>query len=103
MTMVIFLYRPSFQVPKPSSEAALKCYDGAEYIINLSSKQVETGAVDLTCVFVLTLYTSLNSLLWSVSYPEVRAKHDRTEVESLVETALGTITSSKCTDRWPGV
>ncbi|KAK4161527.1 fungal-specific transcription factor domain-containing protein [Cladorrhinum sp. PSN259] len=107
MTMVIFLYRPSFQVPKPSSEAAIKCYDGAEYIINASSKQVEKQveikAVDLTWIFLLTIYTALNSLLWSVSYPEVRAKHDRAEVEQLVETALDTITDIQCIQPWPGV
>ncbi|KAK3985998.1 fungal-specific transcription factor domain-containing protein [Cladorrhinum sp. PSN332] len=107
MTMVIFLYRPSFQVPKPSSEAAIKCFDGAEFIINLSSKQVETGAVDLTWVFVITIYTALNSLLWSVSYPQVRAKHDQSEVEQLVERGLDTITNIQCQcaedQQWAGV
>ncbi|KAK4222237.1 fungal-specific transcription factor domain-containing protein [Podospora fimiseda] len=105
-TMVVFLYRPSFQVPKPSSEAAIKCFDGAERIITMSSKLVDTGVVDVTWVFLLTIYTALNSLLWSVSYPEVRAKHDQQKAERLVEEGLDIITrSQQCGEeqQWPGV
>ena len=98
--MIIFLYRPSPQVPKPSSRAALKCFDGASYIINLSSQQVKKAAVDITWIFLLTLYMALNTLLWALSYPEVRAVHPREELEELVNVALDII--DQCSERWPG-
>ncbi|KAK3353283.1 fungal-specific transcription factor domain-containing protein [Lasiosphaeria hispida] len=99
-SMLVFLYRPSPQVPKPTSGAALKCFDGANYIINLSSQQVMKAAIDITWVFLMTLYMSLNTLLWSLSYPEVRAKHPRDELEKLVKVAVDII--DQCSERWPG-
>ncbi|KAK0715170.1 fungal-specific transcription factor domain-containing protein [Lasiosphaeris hirsuta] len=99
-SMIVFLYRPSPQVPNPSSAAALKCFDGANYIINLSSQQVMKSAVDITWVFLMTLYMSLNTVLWSLSYSEVRAKHPREEVEELVKVAVDII--DQCSARWPG-
>ncbi|KAK3317968.1 fungal-specific transcription factor domain-containing protein [Apodospora peruviana] len=98
--MIVSLYRPSPQVPKPTSNGALKCFDGACYVINLSSQQVKKSAVDVTWVFLLTLYMSLNTLLWTISYPEVRAKHPREELEELVNVAVEIIT--QCSERWPG-
>ena len=99
-SMLITLYRPSPQVPRPSSRAAARCFDGARYIIDLACRQIEQGAVDITWVFLLTIYSSLNALLWSISYPEVRAEHAQDEVQDLAATALETITA--CSDRWPG-
>ncbi|KAL2258065.1 hypothetical protein VTK26DRAFT_8770 [Humicola hyalothermophila] len=98
--MIISLYRPTPQVPRPTGNAAKRCFDGSRYIINLSSRQIQQGAVDVSWMFLLTIYASLNALLWSISYPEVRAEHNREEVRDLAETALETITN--CSDRWPG-
>lgn len=59
------------------------------------------AAVDITWVFLLTLYMSLNTLLWSVTrYPDVRAAHSREEVQELVNIALDII--DQCVERWPG-
>jgi hypothetical protein len=99
-TIVITLYRPSPQVPKPTPKAALRCYDSAAYIINLSSKQVEKAAIDITWVFLLTLYMALNTILWTMSYSEVRQAHVKDEVEELVNVALDII--EQCSERWPG-
>lgn len=98
--MVITLYRPSPQVPKPTGKAALRCYESAVYIINLSAQQVRKAAIDITWVFLLTLYMSLNTLLWSLTYSEVRAACPRENVEELVNMALDII--DQCSERWPG-
>ncbi|KAK3938719.1 fungal-specific transcription factor domain-containing protein [Diplogelasinospora grovesii] len=99
-SMLIVLYRPSPQVPKPTSHAATICFDGAHYIINLSNEQMKRRSVDLTWVFLLTIYMSLNTILWSISYPEVRARHSREEVDQLYKIALDIIDQS--VERWPG-
>ncbi|KAK8085568.1 fungal specific transcription factor domain-containing protein [Apiospora hydei] len=101
-TMVISLHRPSPQVPKPSSRSAVKCFDSAAFIIDLSSKQMMAAAVDITWVFVFTLYMALNTILWSVAaYPDVRGAHSRDEVEELVNVALDIL--DQCAERWPGI
>ncbi|KAF5495391.1 Positive regulator of purine utilization [Colletotrichum siamense] len=98
--MRIFLYRPSPQVPRPSARAASICFEGASYIINLSKQQMEKAAVDITWVFLLNLYMSLNTLLWTISYPEIRQAHTREEVEELSDQTLDIL--EQCTERWPG-
>ncbi|KAF7559542.1 hypothetical protein G7046_g4623 [Stylonectria norvegica] len=98
--MKIFMYRPSPQVPKPSSRAAMICFDSSRFIINLSTKQMEIGNTDITWVFLLTVNMCLNTLLWTVSFPEVRQAHPREEVEDLVNTALDVL--DQCAERWPG-
>jgi hypothetical protein len=78
----------------------MTCYEGAQYIIGLSKQQMETSAVDISWVFLLNLYMAMNTLLWTVSYQEVRQAHSREEVENLVEVTLDII--DQCTERWPG-
>ncbi|EKJ76724.1 hypothetical protein FPSE_03135 [Fusarium pseudograminearum CS3096] len=97
--MRIFMYRPSPQVPKPSPRAAAICFESSAYIMQLNSKQMDSGA-DITWVFLLTVNMSLNTLLWAVSYPEVRQAHPRSEVESLINTSLDVL--ERCAERWPG-
>ncbi|KAI0538300.1 hypothetical protein GGR58DRAFT_468460 [Xylaria digitata] len=100
-TMVVALHRPSPQVPRPSVQSATKCFDSAAFVIDISSKQMMSAAVDITWVFLLTLYMSLNTLLWCVtSYADIRAAHSREEVQELVNIALDII--DQCVERWPG-
>lgn len=98
--MIVSLYRPSPQVTKPSAEAALKCFESSAHIVELSSQQLKKSAVDITWIFLLSLYMSLNTLLWSISYAEVRKVHSREQLEELVQTCLDTI--DQCSERWPG-
>ena len=98
--MVIILYRPSPQVPQPSAQAAKRCFGSSAHLINLSNQQMIKAAVDISWVFLLTLFTSVNALLWSVSYREVRAAHSKDEVEELLNTALEIM--DQCVERWPG-
>lgn len=100
-TMVVTLHRPSPQVPRPSLQSATKCFESAAFVIDISSKQMMSAAVDITWVFLLTLYMSLNTLLWCVAkYPDIRAAHSREEVQELVNIALDII--DQCVERWPG-
>ncbi|CAJ2513063.1 Uu.00g011820.m01.CDS01 [Anthostomella pinea] len=100
-TMIVTLHRPSPQVPRPSVHSATKCFVSAAFIVNISSKQMMAATIDITWVFLLTLYMALNTLLWSVTtYPEVRALHSRDEVQELVNVSLDII--DQCVDRWPG-
>ncbi|CZT50308.1 related to purine utilization positive regulator [Rhynchosporium secalis] len=99
-TMIVTLLRPSPQVPKPSVRSAMMCYDASSTNIKSLSKQMETAMVDITWIFVLTLFQAVNTILWSISYPEVRALHAKEELEENVEIALDIIL--KCRERWPG-
>ncbi|KAI2624779.1 hypothetical protein GGS21DRAFT_532041 [Xylaria nigripes] len=99
--MVVSLHRPSPQVPRPSLGSATKCFTSAAFVIDISSKQMMSAAVDITWVFLLTLYMSLNTLLWSVTgYPEIRATQPREKVQELINIALDII--DQCVERWPG-
>ncbi|KAL2200269.1 fungal-specific transcription factor domain-containing protein [Corynascus similis CBS 632.67] len=98
--MMISLYRPSPQVPKPTVNAAFKCFEGSRFIIDLTYRQIEEGTADITWESLLTVYASLNALLWSISYPDVRSKHSKEDVQDLVATAIEAI--KIFSDRWPG-
>lgn len=98
--MIVTLLRPSPQVSKPSARAALMCYEAASTNLKNSSAQMATALVDITWIFVLTLFQAINTILWSISYPEVRALHTKDELEDNIDLALEIIT--KCRERWPG-
>lgn len=98
--MIVTLLRPSPQVPKPSVRSAVMCYDASSTNIKSLSKQMETAMVDITWIFVLTLFQAVNTILWSISYPEVRALHGKEELEENIDIALDIIL--KCRERWPG-
>ncbi|KAG5977518.1 hypothetical protein E4U55_006729 [Claviceps digitariae] len=96
----VVLYRPSPQVPQPSAKAARICFESSKSVINSLQKQMEGGYFSITWLLLIMLSSSLNVLLWSTSYAEVRQAHPRSEVEELVNTALSCL--DKCVDRWPG-
>ncbi|KAF1919906.1 fungal-specific transcription factor domain-containing protein [Ampelomyces quisqualis] len=100
-TMVVFMYRPSPQVPRPSVQAAIRCYEACQYNIYMTKKQIETKTVDMTWIFVQAIFMCVNTMLWTLSYSEVRRTHGRDEVESHLNVALESIRLSS--ERWPGV
>ncbi|KAF2263313.1 hypothetical protein CC78DRAFT_283708 [Lojkania enalia] len=100
-TMVCFLYRPSPQVPRPSVQAAIQCYDACHFNIYMHRKQIETGSVDLTWIFTQSIFMVINTMLWSLSYSEIRRLHGREEVEGHLQVALECIELASA--RWPGV
>jgi hypothetical protein len=100
-TMVVFMYRPSPQVPRPSLQAAFKCYDACEYNIYMHREQIDKKNVDLTWVFTQSLFMAINTMLWSLSYVEVRRKHGKEDVQKHLQVAMDAISLASL--RWPGV
>ena len=98
--MIVFLFRPSPQVPKPTVRSAIMCYDASAFNIKAQAKQMETAMVDITWIFLLSLFMAVNTILWTISYPEVRSLHSKEELEEHIDIALDVIT--KCRERWPG-
>ncbi|XPS77055.1 hypothetical protein M3J09_009092 [Ascochyta lentis] len=100
-TMVVFIYRPSPQVPRPSLQAAIRCYDACQYNIYMSKRQIDMKLVDVTWIFVQAIFMCINTMLWTLSYQEVRRLHSREEVEGHLKVAMESI--KLASDRWPGV
>lgn len=100
-TMISLLYRPSPQIPTPSPEAAVLCFDSARSLIYSTEAQIRIGNVDLTWIFTQAIFMSMNSLLWSLSYSKVRKQNPRAEVEAHLENGMKSIAISAT--RWPGV
>lgn len=100
-TMLAFLYRPSPQVPRPSVQAALKCFEACEYNIYIQKAQIDKKSVDLTWIFTQAIFMAMNTMLWSLSYVEVRRKHSRESVDKHMKCAMDAI--KLASERWPGV
>lgn len=99
--MIVFMFRPSPQIPEPSVRAAQRCYDACAFNVEMHNQQVETGSVDLTWIFTQSVFMALNTILWSLSYPEIRQEHPREEVLHHISLAMKVIGVSA--RRWPGV
>lgn len=100
-TMIVFMYRPSPQIPNPSFDAAQRCYSAAIFNIQLQKRQVEANLIDITWIFTQAIFMALNTVLWSLSYPGIRQQHPIEEVLLHIQDALTAI--ELCADRWPGV
>ncbi|KAL1997865.1 hypothetical protein VTN02DRAFT_545 [Thermoascus thermophilus] len=100
-TMIVFMFRPSPQVPEPSLRAAQRCYEASAFNVSMHREQIATGSVDLTWIFTQSLFMALNTILWSLSYPEIRKEHPMEEVQVHLGIALEGI--ALAAERWPGV
>lgn len=100
-TMIIFMYRPSPQIPTPTLDAAQKCYAAAIFNIQMQKRQVEARLIDITWIFTQAIFMALNTVLWCISYPGIRQQHPLEEVQLHIQDALKAI--DLCADRWPGV
>lgn len=99
--MIVFMYRPSPQIPNPSFHAAQQCYSAAVFNIQLQKRQVEAHLIDITWIFTQAIFMALNTVLWCLSYPGIRQQHPLEEVQLHIQDALKAI--DLCADRWPGV
>ena len=99
--MVIFLYRPSPQIPEPSAHAAEVCFEASRFNIYLQREEIASGSIDLTWIFTQSVFLSLNTVLWTLSYSEIRKEHPKGEVERHLNTVLESIYLAS--ERWPGV
>ena len=95
------LYRPTPQVPRPSAEAAKKCFEACEFNIYLQRKQIDGKIVEVTWIFSQTILMAINTILWSLSYAEIRRSHSKKKVKELLNISLDAI--SLASDRWPGI
>jgi len=99
--MIVFLFRPSPQVPRPSMRAAQQCFASSKYNIYMQHKQIETKSVEMTWIFIQSIFMAINTVLWTLSYYEIRQEHSREEVEKDLKIAMDSI--RKAIERWPGV
>ncbi|KAI9727486.1 MAG: hypothetical protein M1828_006428 [Chrysothrix sp. TS-e1954] len=100
-TMIVMLFRPSPQVPTPSARAAILCYEACEYNIHMQRSQIRDRSVELTWIFTQSIFMTVNTILWCVSFAEVRNIRTREEVQSHLDVALEGI--KLASERWPGV
>ena len=100
-TMIVFLYRPSPQVPKPSAYGARQCFEASLFNIDMQREQIATSSVDLTWIFTQSLFMALNAILWALSYPEIRREYPKERVEDHIQVAQTAI--GLASERWPGV
>ena len=77
------------------------CYDACVFNTKMHKQQVDTGSVDLTWIFTQSVFMALNTILWTLSYPEIRQEHPIEEVVHHISLAMDVITYSA--QRWPGV
>ena len=99
--MVVMLFRPTPQVPEPSVRAARQCFEACKVNIHAQRQQISAKSVDLTWVFVQSLFMAINGMLWSLSFHAIRQEHPKAEVDSYLETVLEAIYLASM--RWPGV
>ena len=100
-TMIVMLFRPSPQVPAPSSRAAKLCYEACEYNIHMQSSQIGDRSVELTWIFTQSIFMTINTILWCLSYAEIRRIRTKDEVKAHLDVAMqGVALASR---RWPGV
>ncbi|KAL8691978.1 MAG: hypothetical protein Q9218_002902 [Villophora microphyllina] len=100
-TMIVFLYRPSPQVPNPSLAAARACFEASIYNVRMHRNQVATKSVDLSWIWTQSLFMALNTILWAISFPEIRQEHSKSVVENHIMQAQECIAAAS--ERWPGV
>ncbi|TKA80158.1 hypothetical protein B0A49_00764 [Cryomyces minteri] len=86
---------------RPSTAAAIKCYDACQKNIVLQRAQMAKNGADVTWIFTQAIFMAINSMLWSLSYSEIRRLHPREEVEGHLRVAMEAIRLAS--ERWPGV
>lgn len=98
--ILIFMYRPSPQIPQPSLEATIMCYNCAVENVRLEKAMFETGAVDLTWVFLHQVYTVTLTIIWAIYNPKIRKMNPKSEVEGHIRCQIRLILA--LAEYWPG-
>ena len=100
-TMLVFLHRPSPQIPLPSVRSAKVAYKASIFNIQMQRDQIAYKSVDLTWIFTQSLFMALNTVLWALSYSEIREEHPKHTIETILFMAQEAI--HLASERWPGV
>ncbi|KAI5805924.1 fungal-specific transcription factor domain-containing protein [Geopyxis carbonaria] len=98
--IIIFMYRPSPQVPQPSLEATLTCYKCAVENVYLEKKMFDERAVDLTWVFMHQIYTVTLTIIWAIYNPEIRKRYAKQDLQRHMKTQIKLLMNLD--ERWPG-
>ena len=99
--MIVFLFRPSPQVPRPSTRAAVLAFKASQYNIHMQREQIKVGNTDLTWIFTQQIFMAINTVLWALSYSRVRELYSRERIENDLKIALEA--AEYASERWPGV
>ncbi|RPA77054.1 hypothetical protein BJ508DRAFT_213158, partial [Ascobolus immersus RN42] len=97
--LIIFMYRPSPQIPKPSLDATLKCFDAAVKNIYLEKKMFEAGTSS-SFVFAYQITIALMAILWGITCEKIRELHSKEVVKNHIDTALAILKVLAL--KWPG-
>ena len=100
-TMLVFLHRPSPQIPRPSLRSARIAYEASIFNIKMQTDQIASKTVDLTWVFTQSIFMALNTVLWTLSYRGIREEHPKSDVEKHLFRARDAIFLAS--ELWPGV
>ncbi|RPB13304.1 hypothetical protein P167DRAFT_535008 [Morchella conica CCBAS932] len=98
--MRIFLFHPTPQIPQPSLEATILCYDSSVKGIHLQKKMFDEKTIEFTWVYLHQIYTATLTLIWALYNEGIRELHSKEEVESNFEISLSLLTV--LAERWPG-
>jgi hypothetical protein len=99
--MVAMMFRPTPQIPRPNLSAAQRCYESVISNIYMHRAQAKTRNVEMTWIWTQAVFMTINTVLWTLSYYEIRAAHSREEVTGHLDAAIECIKQAK--ERWPGV
>jgi hypothetical protein len=99
--MVAMMFRPTPQIPRPSLSAAQRCYESVISNIYMHRAQAKARNVEMTWIWTQAVFMTINTVLWTLSYYEIRAVHSREEVMGHLDAAIDCIKQAK--ERWPGV
>lgn len=98
--MILFTYRPSPQIPQPSPEVTLRCYDSSVKAIQLQKKMYDEKSIDYTWVYIHQISNATLTLIWSLYSEDVRKLHPKEEFERNLDISLTLLTA--LAERWPG-
>ena len=62
---------------------------------------IDKGHVDMTWIFTQSICMAVNTILWTLSYGEVRRQNPKEKVEQVLEVGMEAI--GLASERWPGV
>lgn len=79
----------------------MRAFEASKENIEVQRKQIDAKFVDLTWIFAQSLFMAINTVLWALSYAEIRQAYPRGEVRELLDKALET--AFFCSLKWPGV
>ncbi|KAF8454189.1 fungal-specific transcription factor domain-containing protein [Terfezia claveryi] len=98
--LIMFLYRPSPQIPEPSVEATLICYNSAARNVALQKKMFDNRSVDVTFVFIYQISMTITTMIWCCCSEEIRRVHKKETIKAYLDTSISVL--SGLAYKWPG-